>query len=51
VADLTTALDLFPAATVIGDDWDWESVRRAVETVLQARNHQCDVLGAWRVVR
>ncbi|MBI3866030.1 MAG: class I SAM-dependent methyltransferase [Planctomycetia bacterium] len=52
VADLTAALDLFPSAVIVGDDWDWEEVRKAVEAVLAPRGLRCDVLGtAWRVVR
>jgi predicted O-methyltransferase YrrM len=52
VADLTAALDLFPNAVIVGDDWDWEDVRRAVEAVLAPRGVRCEVLGtAWRVVR
>jgi predicted O-methyltransferase YrrM len=50
VADLTTTLDLFPEATIVGDDWDWEGVRAAVETVGRQRSLQVDVLGtAWRI--
>lgn len=52
VADLTAALDLFPSAVIVGDDWDWEEVRKAVEAVLAPRGLRCQVLGtAWRVVR
>jgi len=28
--DLTTALDLFPEAVIIGDDWTWQSVREGI---------------------
>lgn len=51
-ADLTTALDLFPDATIVGDDWDWSDVQRAVERVCRERSILFDVLGtAWRVIR
>jgi len=30
-ADLTTMVELFPKAKIVGDDWGWESVRGAVE--------------------
>ena len=52
VADLTLALDLFPSAIIVGDDWDWEGVRKGVEAVLAPRGLRCQVLGnAWRVAR
>jgi Methyltransferase domain len=50
-ADLTAALDLFPSATVVGDDWNWESVRKAVEKVCGERRISCEVLQtAWRIL-
>jgi hypothetical protein len=50
VADLTTALNLFPGATIVGDDWDWPSVRSAVETVTGERKVPVEVVGvAWRI--
>ena len=30
-ADLTTIGELFPNVKIVGDDWGWESVRKAVE--------------------
>ena len=33
-ADLHACLQLFPAARIVGDDWDWEEVR--------LRRHRCD---------
>lgn len=37
IADLELSLKLFPTARIIGDDWDWESVRKAVEAVTVRR--------------
>jgi hypothetical protein len=52
VADLTGALEAFPEAAIIGDDWDWESVRSAVEAVARERGLEVQPQGsAWRVVR
>jgi predicted O-methyltransferase YrrM len=49
-ADLRTSLDLFPGAAVVGDDWDWSSVRSAVETVTRDRNLAVEVTGnAWKI--
>jgi hypothetical protein len=39
--DFSLSLDLFPVASVIGDDWHWPQVRRAVESV--AREHRLHV--------
>ena len=50
VADLATAAELFPRATIVGDDWNWESVRAAVEAVARAQKLNVEVLGsAWRI--
>jgi hypothetical protein len=52
LGDLTAALDLFPQTTIVGDDWNWEGVRRAVETVAAERDLQYEVVGSgWRLVR
>ncbi|SIO06122.1 Methyltransferase domain-containing protein [Singulisphaera sp. GP187] len=49
-ADLSSTLDLFPQARIIGDDWNWESVRQAVQAVCRERGLQCEVLGVgWRI--
>jgi hypothetical protein len=49
--DLTAALDLFPRATIVGDDWDWEGVRTAVETVAKDRSLRFETLSpAWRIL-
>ena len=51
-ADVTAALDLFPQATIVGDDWDWESVRSAVLRILAERRLSCERLdNGWRIVR
>ena len=51
-ADVTAALDLFPQATIVGDDWDWESVRSAVLRILADRRLSCERLdNGWRIVR
>lgn len=51
LADLQSALDLFPQATIVGDNWDWESVRTAVQTVAKDRGLKCQSHGAgWRIV-
>jgi hypothetical protein len=51
-ADLTTALDAFPEAAIVGDDWDWESVRTAVEAVAQERGLEVKPhRTAWRIVK
>jgi hypothetical protein len=34
IRDVETALGLFPNSQIIGDDWDWESVRRAVQDIV-----------------
>jgi hypothetical protein len=52
VGDVQSALDLFPAATIVGDDWDWEGVRTAVETVVKDRGLKCESRGTgWRIIR
>jgi hypothetical protein len=52
MADLSVALDLFPKARIVGDDWDWEGVHRAVQTVADQRKLRVEVFGAaWRIVR
>jgi len=52
VQDLLTALDLFPQASILGDDADWEDVRRAIVEVAQKRGLQWVALGAgWQVLR
>jgi hypothetical protein len=49
--DLTTALDLFPEARIAGDDFNWDSVRQAVEEVARLRGLQFEAHGpAWRIL-
>jgi predicted O-methyltransferase YrrM len=51
MADLGTALDLFPDAAIVGDDWDWEGVRTAVETTARQRNLRFEAEGSgWRLI-
>ena len=50
-ADFEKVLDLFPGAVVLGDDFDWESVRLAVTDVARLRNLNVESDGvAWRYV-
>jgi hypothetical protein len=52
VGDLQSALDLFPQATIVGDDWNWDTVRTAVQTVVKDRGLKCESRGTgWRIVR
>jgi hypothetical protein len=52
VKDLSTALDLFPRAIIVGDDFNWDEVRRAVETVTSQRGIPHEAFGTgWRVLR
>ena len=39
--DIATAVKLFPHAHIIGDDWDYEGVRKAVQAV--ARENKLDI--------
>ncbi len=49
LADVTTSLDLFPAARIVGDDWlYYEGVRRAVTELARAREMSiCRDENAW----
>lgn len=50
-ADLSCALDLFPQARIIGDDWNWGGVRQAIQEVCRQRRLQCEVHGVgWRIL-
>lgn len=52
VADLSTMLDLFPKSRIVGDDWDWESVRRAVQHVASQRKLRVETFKTgWRIER
>ena len=52
VKDLSTALDLFPQAIIVGDDFNWDDVRRAVETVAAERGIAFEEFGTgWRMLR
>lgn len=51
-ADLELSLELFPAATIIGDDWDWEGVRKAVDTVAKDRGFVVKPRGSsWELMK
>ncbi len=50
--NLTAALDLFPQAVVVGDQWDAESVRLAVDSVTQDRRMRYETRGTgWKIMR
>jgi predicted O-methyltransferase YrrM len=50
-ADLATALDLFPGTRIVGDDWNWPDVARAVRDVTSARGMSFEVHGVgWRIL-
>ncbi|MCR4416057.1 MAG: hypothetical protein NUV77_26885 [Thermoguttaceae bacterium] len=39
-------------ATIVGDDWDWQGVRQAVETIATQRALGYETLGTgWRILR
>ena len=41
-----------PKSRIIGDDWDWETVRRAVQKVADMRKLRVEIFDtAWRIVR
>jgi hypothetical protein len=49
-AVLSTAIDLFPGARVVGSDWDREGVRRIVEDICRDRRLACETNGSgWWV--
>ncbi len=48
-ADIEQVRELFPEARVVGDDWNWEGVRRAVTEVAEQQNVEVEAHGvAWR---
>ena len=52
VKDLNTALDLFPRAIIVGDDLNWEGVKKAVDEVTTQRGLTYEAYGAgWRILR
>jgi hypothetical protein len=52
VRDLSLALDLFTGAVIVGDNFDCEDVRKAVEAVSRDRGIPCEACGAgWRFLR
>jgi len=51
VKDLTLALDLFPQAVIVGDDFDWQEVQSAVIQVTEERQLAYEANGnGWRIV-
>jgi hypothetical protein len=49
-ADVTLIRELFPQSPLIGDDWDWPGVKRAVTEVARQLGLDVDVNGvAWRI--
>lgn len=52
-ADISSLLDLFPRCKVVGDDWNWETVRAAVRRVVTARDYMSIEVddNAWRLHR
>jgi hypothetical protein len=50
LSDICLANHLFPATPIVGDDWDWESVRRAVEKSASDLNRNVQIMGtAWKL--
>lgn len=50
-ADLSCALDLFPQARIVGDDWNWDGVCQAVQEVCRERDLQYEAHGiGWRIL-
>lgn len=51
LADVTTALDRFPGVRIVGDDWNWPGVKRAVEQLVALRRLKLEVFEtAWRIM-
>jgi hypothetical protein len=49
---LNRAMDFFPKATVVGDGWDSDGVRRAVEDAARERAVRYEAHGSgWRILR
>jgi hypothetical protein len=52
LGDVRAALDLFPTAAIVGDDWNWEGVRTAVQNVVADSGLRCESHGpGWRIVK
>ena len=45
-ADLQAIQRLFPQAAIVGDDWNWEGVRRAATAFSQATGRKLEALEA-----
>lgn len=51
LADVTTALECFPSTSIVGDDWNWPGVKRAVEELVLLRRLRLEVQEtAWRII-
>lgn len=51
LADVSTALDRFPGVRIVGDDWNWPGVKRAVEQLVALRRLKLEVFEtAWRIM-
>ena len=47
--DINKSLKYFPNAIIMGDDWNWGSVQRAVKEVAQENNFDIEVdLNCWK---
>jgi hypothetical protein len=52
LGDIRLALDLFPKAIIVGDDWNWDSVRAAVQTIVSERGLCCAWHGnGWKIIK
>ncbi len=50
--EIGLVMDLFPKTMIVGDDWDWEGVRQAVETIARDRGVRYEAYGSgWRILR
>lgn len=50
-ADVSAALDRFPGVRIVGDDWNWPGVKRAVEQLVALRRLKLEVFEtAWRIL-
>jgi hypothetical protein len=50
LSDIALANHLFPKTPIVGDDWDWETVRRAVTESSRELNREMQTAGTgWRL--
>lgn len=51
ISDITTSIMLFPKATIVGDDWTWKSVRKAVVLCSETFNKEIKTNGpTWHFI-